>query len=480
MSGIKSLQQLVSTLSNNELHLVTNYLKAFDSRGEKFESKSLKLLHLLSIPKPHKEHDLEYLLYGRRKVAAFSRLVIRLQDKVIQAVTLPVNSGRAELLSEHRKILSEVRTRLHQTEFLIERGMYAIAEYRLYAVIEKAARFEFFAEQLQALTYLAQVAPKQQQRFEKQLRQTRGQWQFEITCNELYLLSTLEEPQITLTRLAELRSLEQGRMSARAAFLLLETEAQATAKSGHHEQALQCRKKQIRLIEKHPALQNGDKLRESLFAAAGLYFSLLRFPQTIDTVQQCLPHYTAQPEKRRALLEVETAAYLLLNKPAPAFAAITEALTLHPTGKTHYIKALVLFQRGMYAEALEAMENVKWRTADREQYGTAARLFWQMLVIESEPRQEQKTILRKLVSLDKKFPIAVHLNEREQLTVDLMQAVIVSGLDFKQIYQQYQPHIEHLRAKQGATAWNPERWELIQVQEWFVCRALGVSYRFGL
>ncbi|TND07947.1 MAG: hypothetical protein FD123_2755 [Bacteroidetes bacterium] len=476
MSGIKSLQQLVSTLTSNELHLVTNYLKAFDSRGEKFESKSLKLLHLLSIPQPYKEHDLEYLLYGRRKVAAFSRLVIRLQDKVIQAATLPVNTKRIEILSEHRKTLSEVRTRLYQTEFLLERGLYAIAEYRLYAACEKAARFEFFAEQLQALTYLAQVTPKQQQRFENQLRQTRRQWQFEITCNELYLLSQLDEPETTRSRLADLRTLEHLQGSARAAFLLLETEAHTATKSGNREQVLQCRKKQIRLIEKHPALQDGNKLRETYFALAGLYFALLRFPQTIETIQHCLPLYAEQTEKRRALLEVEACAYFAENKPVPASAAITEALTLQPNGKTFYIKALVLYQQGMYADALEAMENINWRTADREHFGTAARLFLQMLVIESEAKQEKKTIIRKLVALDKKFPLAVHLNEREQLAVDLMQAVIVSDLDFKHVYQQHQPHIEHLRAKQGATAWNPERGELIPFQEWFICRTLGVQY----
>lgn len=479
MSALHSLQKLISTLTGNELELCENYLQAFDRRGEKHENKSLKLFRLLSTSSIYKEQELEYLIYGKRSIAAFSRLTLRLKEKVLQAVMLPVNSQRLKNVSECAEKLSEVRTRLLQTEFLLERNLHEIAEYRLLGICETAEKHEFFPELLQAMAYLARFTTKEQQRLSRQMQNTRNRWQYELTCQELQLLVPLEEPAQSEARLEELRRLEQGRGSARSAFLLLEIEAQIAQKSGNLERAVSCRLRQLRLTDKNKPLQDGEKKPLLHFELAGLYFRLLRFEKALAQTQLCLPLYATNPEKRRLLLETEAATHFMMNKPIPAAAAIGEALTLQPSSKTHYLHALVLFLQGKHPEALEVMEQVHWKTADREQFGTAARVFMKLLVIENEPKGATKQTLRKLVALDKQMPIAVHLDAREQLIVDMMQALITSGLDFKRVYREFQGHIGLLRVKDGVTAWDLDRGELVVFQEWFVAFHLNIKYKIN-
>ncbi len=480
MSALHSLRKLITRLTSSELQLCEQYLKTFDHRGENYESKAVKLFRLLQLPDEVKEQELEYIIYGKRNVAAFSRLILRLKEKVLQAVLLPVNSQRQQKLSRYQQKLSEVRLHLSQIDFLLERELTDIALFRLLTVCETASRFEFFAELLQAYTYRATLEIREQVQVRKQMQKARLCWQYAITCHEFQLLVVLATPADLEPRLIELRKLEQGNGSARASFLLLEAEAVIATKKGGLAKAIATRRKQLRLIENHPALQDGYKLPEVYLALAELNFRLLRLVKAVDCIHACLPLTTNDTGKRRTLLELEAAVCFLQHNTVAAHAAITEALTLQPTGKTHYLHALVLFQQEKYAEAITAIKRINCKAADREGFGTAARVFMQILTIECESDPEQLSTLRKLKRLDDKTPVAVNLNAREQFIVDLMQALISSKLHFKTVYQEFREHIEQLRASTGETSWNVDRWELIVFQEWFVGKVLGVGYRFDV
>jgi hypothetical protein len=484
MSALHSLRKLIRTLTSSELLLCEQYLKTFDHRGEKYESKAVKLFRLFQQPDELKEQELEFVIYGKRNVAAFSRLVLRLKEKVLEAVLLPANTQRQQKLSRYHKSLSEVRLRLSQIDFLLEGELTDMALFRLLTVCETASRFEFFAELLQAYSYRATLEIREQTQVRKQMQKARLCWQYAVTCHEFYLLTLLATPAETELQLTELRKLEQGNGSARAAFLLLEAEAVIATKKRLLAKAVLLRRKQLRLIEQHPALQDGHKLPEVYLALAELNFRLLRLVQAADCIYACLPLVTNDTVKRRTLLELETAVCFLQHNTVAAHAAITEALTLQPTGKTHYLRALVLFQQDEYAQAITVMERINWKAADREGFGTAARVFMQILTIECGSDPEQRSTLRRLKRLDDKMPMAVNLNAREQLIVDLMQALISRKLHFKTVYQEFREHIEQLRApigkaeeSVGVTAWNVDRWELVVFQEWFVCKVIGVKYR---
>ncbi|MGL5889309.1 MAG: hypothetical protein ACRC3B_05455, partial [Bacteroidia bacterium] len=88
MSATNTLSTLIQALKPNEVTLCKNYLAAFDERGDNYESKSRKLIILLCSEEKHTEKELQFLLYGKMNVPAFSRLVLRLKEKILEAVTL--------------------------------------------------------------------------------------------------------------------------------------------------------------------------------------------------------------------------------------------------------------------------------------------------------------------------------------------------------------------------------------------------------
>ncbi|MCU0432257.1 MAG: hypothetical protein MUC87_02240 [Bacteroidia bacterium] len=481
MSGLTALSTLVKALKPNEITLCKNYLSAFDERRENYESKSRKLFDLLCSEEQHTEKALQFLLYGSMNVSAFSRLVLRLKEKLLEAVVLRANTLRVQSFTAEEKALVTCRNKITYAEFLLERGLIHLAEFHLSAAYETALQLEFYPELLRIITYLQKINPAKAAKYERQEIQVLNCLQLLHTCRELYRLAEVAAEGVTATQIQELRKAESPFHSARAKFILLETEALSAEKNNQFATVVRCRKYQLRLIKLHTALQSGAPERETRYKLALFYLQCRKTEQALIHIQQAKAVQGWDVAEKQELNHLEAAACILLKRFETAAQLLSE-IPVH-FDKTFYLKALLYYSLAQYAEAVEEAEMVSLKTADKEGFGAAVRqlLFMCMAALHNTPHAAKGGTLRRFMET---LPRYSELTTREQYIFELITAVVEAEFNFRNVYQDKSETLNQLRESKpglkpnlhGANTRQLFRWEIIPFHDWFISKALGVPF----
>jgi hypothetical protein len=479
MNGLTTLTTLIGALNSTERSMCKSYLTAFDSRGEKFDSKSLKLFELLYNHKDCTERELEFLLYGKKNTEAFSRLVLRLRDKLLEAVTLPKNSSWLEN-NHYDKALSVCRNKLQQAAFLLSRNLTDMASLHLSSVCDTAEQYEFFAEWGQALELLPQTKTKLPANYARQLKKVQQQFHFCLTCTELLSYAQTTSTGASESAIAELKAMHKTIGSSRTEFLLLETEAITASKSYRLKLAVQSIKKQIKLINATPALQNGEKLRSASLKLALSYFQGKWIYQALEEISYCHAMQGWSSEERKLLLQTETHIHLLMNNSLIAAKVMEELEEFATDEKTLYLKSVLHFQRGEYTQANELLEAMSWKYISAQLWGAAVPLFSAMVFVELNTAANGKTKYISLKRLLRKLELFTPLNTRTTICFDLLKHLSDHKLDFMKVYKEHLTLIDQLRDTSSSALWEPESGEIILFHEWIISKALKVPLNAAL
>jgi hypothetical protein len=479
MNGLTTLTTLIRALNSTERAMCKSYLTAFDSRGEKFDSKSLKLFELLCNHKDCTERELEFLLYGKKNTEAFSRLVLRLRDKLLEAVTLSKNSSWLEG-NHYDKALSVCRNKLQQAAFLLSRNLTDMASLHLSSVCDSAEHYEFFAEWNQALELLPQTKTKLPANYARQLNKVQQQFHFCMVCTELLSYAQTTSTGAKESAINELKTLHKSIGSYRTAFLILEIEAITASKSGHLRLAVQSIKKQIKLINATPALQNGEKLRSASLKLALSYFQGKWIYQSLEEISYCHAMQGWSSEERKLLLQTETHIHLLMNNSLIAAKVMEELEEFATDEKTLYLKLVLHFQRGEYAQANELLEAMSWKYISTQLWGAAVPLFSAMVFVELNTAANGKTKYISLKRLLRKLELFTPLNTRTTICFDLLKHLSDHKLDFMKVYKEHLTLIDQLRDTSSSALWEPESGEIILFHEWIISKALKVPLNAAL
>jgi hypothetical protein len=484
MSGLSALHALVKALNPNEIRLCKNYLAAFDERGDNYESKSRKLFELLCSEERHNEKAVQFLLYGSLNVSAFARLVLRLKEKLLEAVVLQANTLRIQTQTTHGKALANCRKKLSQAAFLLERELVHLAEFYLTKAQETALQYEFYPELLQIVACLQTINPAKAAKYEKQETRYLQCLQLLHTCRQLYRLAEVAAEGVPETQVQELRKMESPFHSARANFMLYEIEALNAEKNNQFTKVIRCRKYQLRLIKLHPALQCGTPERETCYKLALFYLQCRKKEQALLTIQHAkdLPGWSVTDKQE--LTHLEAAACILLKRFDTAAQLLSEIPVQYD--KTLFLKALLLYSLARYAEAAEVAEMVNLKTADTEYFGAAARqlLFMCFAALKNTPHAPTAATLRRLTET---LPRYSESTTREQYIFELITATVEADFNFKTVYQEKRETLKQLRETKpglkpnlhGANTRQLFRWELWPFHDWFISKALGIAFEQG-
>lgn len=481
MSAIRNIQKIICSLSENEINIARCYLKAFDSRGEKHENKTLKMFDLL-LHNSYSEHQLQELIYGRISPVAYAKQVFRLRDKLLESLCLPVNVQRKEAYSLHTNAKNQIYLRTMQGQLLVERGFFEIAELILIAADELALKYEFFNERITILEHLAVMAKMQQrtsdcQRIAKKVNRTLDKLTYYQLCIKLLDLSLFQPVENTAEKLKDLLNLADRYNVQKAEYILVEIQACIAEKQNNLVSAITRRKRQVNLIDRNPGLWHGLEKPSTLAKLARLYLNHFDFSKASQTAAVALDLLPVYHPDFRSVLDCQIKAMCFLNLTLQTFSALQLAAKYFSDEKITYLLAAARFLEQAYEKVIELLEELNWRKADALGCGTPARILLQMAIIEQGLKEGNLRITRKLISLDNQMPLAANLNSREQLIVDLMQGLIIEKVNFKAVYIRFQQHIEQLRDKAGQSRWTPETGEIIVFPEWFMGRVLNVGYQ---
>ena len=151
---INELRLILGRLKRAEKESLRSYLVAFDSHAVNGVNKSVRVTdYLLENPMADKEELIQKLDLPADKYN-FNKFITRLQDKVLECLTLSVNTNRKGAYSSWYANKVDVRKKLIEAQTLLGRGLEQLA-YKTYKDCAKRSdKYELYEEGLEAYRFL--------------------------------------------------------------------------------------------------------------------------------------------------------------------------------------------------------------------------------------------------------------------------------------------------------------------------------------
>ncbi|MCU0432703.1 MAG: hypothetical protein MUC87_04550 [Bacteroidia bacterium] len=476
-----------------------NYLTSFDSRGEKFNSKSVKLLDVLAErPDLPPDSDVEFFLYGKRATMAYSRLLIRFRDKLLEALLLDVNVKREGNYGDYYRYLFEARKKLCYAQIVAGRGLEDVANFLCDSVCETGEKFELYEEWLLALRLKMQFAAVVQQdntvfnrlmhRYEKTERAHRAA--FDAYCTYNKWINRIEskayinayDPELAAD-VERLRDHAQKVSSDHVNFYWLYLDAARNQFNRNYRTARRCLEKQLTLVENSKALYNDSRLGTVLLNLADNEIYLHRFDRTVDYCQRAMALQHLESFNAGQCMECEFYGHFYSQRFGQARMILQQLLATETgrrntfrRGKRQYLLANILFLQGMYREANDLLLALNAIETDSEGWNVGLRV---LLIITDIERtlhelagkriESTRKHLRKLEQQDKLHP-------RDRIIYEILRQLDANSYDFKTTYQQMPDEFELLKSNKRGYRWEVKTPEMIVFHEWFFAHVIKSSY----
>jgi tetratricopeptide (TPR) repeat protein len=498
MSGLQSLRALINVMHSEERATMRNFLTSFDSRGERFNSKSVKLFDLLSeSPDGMSEREVEFFIYGKRSTAAFSRLLIRFRDKLLESLFLDVNIHRESSYSPQFRYLFDVRKRTSYAQVLIGRGQQELAFFLYDACIEHCEKYEYYDEililyrlKMQAISLSGSSAELEKLYNSYLVHERCRQAVFAAQMDYFRLINTkalhakgkISEEQIQHT-LKRLRSDYQETGSATVAHYWYYIEAEYLQLNGRFREARKLLQRQATLIEKTPALHVPYWLGIALFNQGENELFMHQFDRCVDFCQRAHPMLKRGSINEYQCLETEFYGHFYASRYSAAREILRDLLerdtgkaAAFREGKRQFLLACILFMQGLYRESQELLLELNTVESDRDGWNMGIRLLTIMADIErtlhDQASKRIENVRKHLKRLDQ-----VHLlRRRDTLIYEILRALENASFDFRAVYQNMTSHFDLLRSNDPECRWQVKSPEMVIFHDWFFAHVIHSKY----
>lgn len=498
MSGLQTVRALLGKMGSEERTVLRNYLTSFDSRGERFNSKSVKLLDMLGDqPGRPSDSEVEFFIYGKRSTMAFSRLLIRFRDKLLESLLLDVNIRRENSYNEYERNLFEVRKKLSYAQILAERGLSELAYFMYDSVCEIAEYYEFYDEWQQAIRLRMEITGTSQgeeiferwrQKHEKVERAAKACFdaycRYTIWMNRFELRQSIpvQDPQL-IKDIHLIKNAAEKTSSDQIHFYWLQLDALFLQQQRNYRQARRSLEKLRALVENSRVLFTNHRLGHVLLKLSENELHLHRFNRSIEYSQKA--HALMQPGTRSEFqcLDAEFYGHFYNTRFGASRMILQDLLNrdtgrsgLHRRSRRHYILACILFLQGLYREANDLLLELNIIDADHEGWNVALRILLIMTDIERSLHdiagkriESARKHLRKLEAMEKGRP-------RDQIIYESLKLLDQYSYDFKAAYQHLAQQFVLLRSNHPDYRWEVKTPELIIFHEWFFARVIKGEY----
>lgn len=154
MNKLNELKSIVKRLSSEEQKTLQRYLHCFDAVNVNADLKSERLFELIL----HEEHDKIRLFEKKFSKSAFSMMVTRLHEKVLDSLSFDLNIKRKDAYNELLQAKFTIKKKYIYAQILGSKNLIeeCIAQYE--TIISTAKKFEMYDDLIQALNDLSNLA----------------------------------------------------------------------------------------------------------------------------------------------------------------------------------------------------------------------------------------------------------------------------------------------------------------------------------
>lgn len=475
MSGLSKLRELAQGMSKAERDYCINYLTAFDSRGKRHDNKTLKLFYLINATSNNDltETDIVFQLYGSQKDHPnYIKLLLRLRDKLYEAITSEVNLNKCDTFTERAYYRIQLRKRLNQAEVLLHRNSIELADSLLIGLKEQAQVYELFEEQLAVLQLRHELALhkadyKEAQNLQAQINRCRLQSSTLETARKFYLHARHGDPDTIKAQFKELQALLEDAPSQTAQVYLLKAYSEAERNSKQYAAAAKGYRQIHSLYVHSKAVYDLHAQAETLTNLSEMYIRLQKFERAISTLEQAREAYTAAKRKPSALYhQLRFHAHLYAGQLAAIHEELDNYTPEQDRVKWSYYKAVACFTTGAYDQAILKLSRLSIQECLKADLGQWPKLLQIMAIITLSKQQDRFPQQRHLERLHSNL-FSDEMSYREQRATDLLLALAAHHFSCKNALKTCQKEYSELQSTDPVKNWEVLSPELIPFDSWF-------------
>lgn len=493
------LKEVINALKPEEIEVAKKFIVAFDSNITKNQSKSLKLFKVL-VEHPNIDKD------GARKMTSknvnersFDKLVLRLKDKVLESLTLDINTNRKGSYSELYKTVFDVRKKIMQAHIIFGRGMNKTA-FKLYdKIIVKAKKYELYDELLEVLTYKQldfglRFGKKEFDKYSKEIAFYEQCKNSAYMARNWYYRHFIEEIDFTGVNsknlemlnhaIAELEEKYRLTQSANVGFYLYFLMMEHFLVQGDYEACVNTGHQLISLIENSPAVYTPMRLGNAYTDLADNELFLRHFDSAIKHAQVASEHFLPNSYNYEVAVETEFRAHFYNNDFDHSMAVISRLLEQSkPTrspfqySKRMYFKACVMFLMGEFKQSYQLLQSTREMEKDKEGWNIGIRILSILNHIELMLLDVADVEIESLRKHIERVREDRAVRPRERKILRILIQLEKNSFDFPRVKEKCQDDLDLLASDQKDYCWELKTHEMIAFHIWFQCKVDNTNYR---
>lgn len=495
MTKLKELFSIVSSLHEEEIKTLQRYLHCFDTINENHEPKSERLLNLII-----HNNQAELKLFEKKFTKqAFSMLVLRLYDKVLDTLTFDINIKRPESYSDLVVARMTVRKRLLYTQALGSKNQ-IFENISLYQkIITTAKEYEFFDELLIAMYDLQNLyaalskynefesLSKEIEHYEEVRQQVKKAYN---TFNKYGIERTMspEDGSLILQLENILPQLKTHYLLSKSAQtgwfyyrLLIEYHQ---SKQNYSEGYAAC-SALLKLQQDSPSIRSGTYMAITYKMSAQFSMFLYNFDEALVSILKAQNFDRKSKHNLNLSFESEFLANFYRGSYQDArfiINGLAEKTDPEENGFSHskyaYYSACCSFIEGSYSDVTRNLNETKEIEKDKDGWNIAVRILGIMHQIENEDFDLADSRIESMRKHIERTMKEKGIRPRFIVILKTLRDLVNNSFDFEKIWNTRQSYFELLANDADETHhWRILSPELIRFDVWFEAKAKGVSYQ---
>lgn len=484
------LVRLVNNLSREELKVAKAFIPALDLTDKK-DNLGAKLVDFV-----RGREDVSWA-QAKRKIGpkvqerSFDRLILRLNDKLLESLELDANTRRESQYDEGMRARYRVARWLNQAMVLTGRGFTDKIEELLDKCIVDAEKYELFDLLGQALfqkcsTLATQMRLKERHHYAgKQALNNRALALYETSVNHYYDYFTAAESSgikreqlaLLIEKLNELQEAFKECSSSRIGYLYYVLGTEYYLSIEEFAQSIATSEVLLQLINDNQHIF-GARLRGVAYHDLSINLQqVFDFEGSLLKAREAQRIFDGRQSNIRFSREVEAWALAYLNRFDEALEVLdgliedTDPLAeAFLYSKRNYLKSYVLFAMGAYRKSYVYLMETKQIERDREGWNIGIRILTILNKIEMVLLESAEAHLESMRKYIQRLGEVNPMRERDIIIFDILRQLEKESFNFKLVQHNCKPLFDKLESTEKGLRWEPGTHELIPFQEWFAAK----------
>ncbi len=502
-SSLKSLNELVRGLTQDEIKSVQRFLNGFDDSVGQNKVKTSRLLELtLADEKVSTSRIMGALYENPDSERAFAMLIQRLYDKILECILLEANIERKDAYSEFVMASIDVRKKIMQARILKGRNLNSDILGFYDKIISKAKKFELFDElcevlELKRLHIGLRFGPTDFDEVTKELEFFNDARKAIAKCYEYEILIASQSEfsskndkiiELIIRALSDLQMEFDKTKSANVGYFLYKTEARYFSLIEEFQRARNSYLKVVDIVTNFPAVATKIKSGISLMELSNAEISLYDFHSAITHISLSKTYFSKFSFNSIQASEIEFIANFFSGNIGGAAEILNELTDPNIPdyspfiqSRHFYLLACVNFLQGKNKDCNILFKHTKEIDKDKEGWNLGVRVLNILNQIELDDVDFAEDLIENLRKhVERTLKLKKDIRSRDIVILKILNELVKESFDFKAVWNKRPNYFELLASNDAEHKWEIKSHELVIFHEWFKWKATGIPYPLAL